>query len=131
MILRKWLISRIYATWGFLMGTNTIDFGQGNDWQGNRKDSKPGLLSALNVCDGFYANMCPRKCGLFHEVTRSFTKVRADQGRGYAMFGFPSPPQVRCPKWVVRLRETWSHCYGWDQFLATDAHRFARIQKRH
>ena len=26
-----------------------------------------------------------QKFGLFHEVTRKFTKVRTDQGRGYAM----------------------------------------------
>src|SRR5882762_1340707 len=66
----------------FSWGTNKIDFRQGN-----RKDSKPGRLPALNVCDGFYANMCPRKCGLF---------------------GFPSPPRDGCPSGVVRWRETWS-----------------------
>ena len=32
--------------------------------------------------------------------------------KSYGLFGFPSPPQVSCPKLVVRLRETWSHCYG-------------------
>src|SRR6266403_1173589 len=49
-----------------------------------------------------------RKCGLFHESPRSFTKVRTDQARNSAIFGFPSPPQVRCPSGVVRWRETWS-----------------------
>src|SRR5258708_6895794 len=65
-------------------------------------------------------------------VTRCFTKVRTDQARNSAMFGFPSPPQVRCPKWVVRLRETWSHCYGWEQFLdanSTNEREFKKEQK--
>jgi len=51
-------------------------------------------------------------CAKVREVSRKSTKVRTDQARKSSMFGFPSPPQVRCPKWVVRLRETWSHCYG-------------------
>ncbi len=55
-----------------------------------------GNQDARNVT-GFYAKV--------REVSRKSTKVRTDQGRGYAMFGFPSPPQVRCPKWVARLRK--------------------------
>jgi len=62
------------------------------------------------------ADLCGKKCGLLREGSRKFAKVRTEQARKSAMFGFPSPPQVRCPKWVVRLRETWSHCYGWDSF---------------
>jgi hypothetical protein len=53
-----------------------------------------------------------KKFGLLRESSRSFTKVRTDQARNSAMFGFPSPPRDGCPRDVVRLRETWSHCYG-------------------
>ena len=58
------------------------------------------------------AELSGKKCGLLQVVTRKFTKVRTDQARNSAMFGFPSPPRVRCPKWVVRLRETWSRLFG-------------------
>ncbi len=54
--------------------------------------------------------------GLFRIFPRSFTIFRTDQARKSSMFGFPSPPRDGCRKWVVRLRETWSHCYGWEPF---------------
>ena len=57
------------------------------------------------------------KCGLLRVVTRKFTKVRTDQDGKSSMFGFPSPPEVSCRKWFVRLRETWSRFYWWDTFL--------------
>src|SRR6267154_1954898 len=58
------------------------------------------------------AELCGKNYGFLRIFPRFSTIFSTDQGRIYAMFGFPSPPQVRCPKWVVRWRETWSHFYG-------------------
>jgi len=60
---------------------------------------------------GGYADLYGKSCGFLRIFPRCFTIFRTDQGRIYAIFGFPSPPPVRCPKWVVRLREPWSHFY--------------------
>ena len=58
------------------------------------------------------AELCGKNYGFLRIFPRFSTIFRTDQGRIYAIFGFPSPPQVRCPKCVVRWRETWSHFYG-------------------
>ena len=48
----------------------------------------------------------------------SFLRFRAMEcgadfrGKKCGLFGFPSPPRDGCPREVVRLRETWSHCYA-------------------
>jgi|SRR5882672_5649503 len=60
-----------------------------DNWQwianrGNESNRTNGTNLARSACKA-HGRESARKCGLFHEVTRSFTKVRIDQGRGYAM----------------------------------------------
>jgi len=68
------------------------------------------------------AELCGKNYGFLRGFPQFYAFLRTGQGRIYAIFGFPSPPQVRCPKWVVRLRETWSHFYGWEPFFVEATH---------
>jgi hypothetical protein len=44
-----------------------------------------GVLGTKGAGSGKCANLCGTSCGFSREVSRSYAKVRTDQGRGYAM----------------------------------------------
>src|SRR5260221_182042 len=123
MIRRKWLISRIYATWGFLMrDQKQLNSGRGIGRTASRAACRP-LTSAMGSTrigaresGVFLASQARHEMGapvgLFAGAKRGperYAKVRI-VSRSYAKFHESSH---RSGPW---LRDV-THCYGGDQFF--------------